>query len=41
MGVLPSRLKKFQKEFRKESREHPSLPRWAVLQIVKDHRKKR
>jgi hypothetical protein len=34
-------LKQFQTAFKKERREHPSLPVWAVRQIVKDHAKKR
>jgi hypothetical protein len=32
---------KLAKEFKKERREHPTLPKWAVEQIVKDHAKKR
>jgi hypothetical protein len=31
----------FNKEFAKEKAEHPSLPTWAVKQIVKDHLHKR
>jgi hypothetical protein len=29
------------KEYRKERREHPTLPLWAIKQIVKDHQGKR
>lgn len=33
-------IDKFIKMFKKEKKEHPKLPAWAVRQIVSDHMKK-
>lgn len=33
-------LLKFNKMYSAERKEHPTLPTWAVKQIVKDHLKK-
>jgi hypothetical protein len=30
-------LERYQKKYHKEKREHPTLPDWAVRQVVKDH----
>ena len=39
--MIPKPLKLYQSEYKKERREHPTLPTWAVRVIVKDHLKKR
>jgi hypothetical protein len=33
-------LKQYNKMYRAERKEHPTLPNWAVKRIVKDHMKK-
>ena len=37
---ISKRLKEYTREFKKQRREHPKLPTWAVRQIAKDHIKK-
>lgn len=37
---MKTKLGLFNKEYKKERKEHPSLPSWAVKQIVSDHLKK-
>ena len=37
---LSKALREYNKMYSAERKEHPSLPTWAVKQIVKDHLKK-
>lgn len=34
---IPKKLKQWNQDLQKERREHPTLPTWAVKQIVRDH----
>jgi len=39
MSIAP--IRKWQEEYTKERKEHPTLPPWAVRVIVQDHMKKK
>jgi hypothetical protein len=41
VGNLPKALREFNAAYAKEKKEHPKFTRKQVIQIVKDHLKKR
>lgn len=38
---LPKALQEYQAELKRQRKEHPTLPAWALRRIVKDHLRKR
>ena len=40
MGATGKGLKAYQLELQRQRKEHPSLPKWALRLVVKDHLRK-